>query len=424
MTRAGRLLVLAVAFLGWMFAGVEMSIFVPATRPAIEDFLRHETSLDARSLAVLADEWLSLYLMAFFLGAALGGALLGWLGDRFGRVRALGLSILCYSIVTGLSYLATGPWQLLWLRFIACLGIGGLWPAAVALVTEAWPAVSRPALAGLIGAAANVGFLLLGVIMIQHPVTPDSWRWVLLLGASPALLGVFVLLAVPESPAWLEGRWRSAGLTAASPLREVFRPPLLRLTIIGICLGTVPLLGGWASGQRVVAWAGQVDANLKAAAQTFQATGAVIGSLAGGWFASRVGPRTSYFAISLGSLALSLGLFFFLEPGGGAFLPAVFALGLVSTSFYGWLPWFLPGLFPTPVRATGVGVSFNWGRILSAAAVAASTPLSGVFGGDVALMAGTLSLVYALGAGLAFLIPEAGVPGSPANRPSGWPRDP
>jgi hypothetical protein len=405
MTKAGRLLVLAAAFLGWMFAGVEMSIFVPATRPAIEDFLRAE-ALPLERLAVLADQWLSLYLTAFLLGAAVGGALFGWIGDRFGRVRALGLSILCYSIVTGLSYFVSGPWQLLALRFVASLGIGGLWPAAVALVMEAWPAVSRPALAGLIGAAANVGFLLLGIIMIEHPVTADSWRWVLLLGGSPVLLGAFVLLAVPESPAWLAGQGERAAGSPASPLAEVFRPPLLRRTILGICLGTIPLLGGWASAQRVVPWAGQVDASLKAAAQTFQASGAVVGSLAAGWFASRLGPRRSYFAISVGSLAISLGLFFLLRPGGPGFLAAVFALGLVSTSFYGWLPWFLPGLFPTSVRATGAGVSFNSGRIVSAAAVVASTPLSHAFGGDAALMAGTLSLVYALGAGLAFLIPE------------------
>ncbi|MBI4604999.1 MAG: MFS transporter [Planctomycetes bacterium] len=411
MSRCGRLVVLAAAFLGWMFAGVEMAIFVPATRPAIEDFLRAAPApIAAERLAVLADQWLSRYLTAFLLGAALGGALFGWLADRCGRVRALGLSIFCYSVVTGLSYLVTGPWQLLVLRFIACIGIGGLWPAAVALVAEAWPAVSRPTLAGLIGASANVGFLLLGLIMLRHPVTAESWRWVLLLGASPALLGVLVLLAVPESPGWLAARAALKTASRPSVLAAVFREPLLRRTLLGICLGTVPLLGGWASGQRLVPWAGEIDAGLKAGTQTALASGAVIGSLAGGWVASRLGPRTSYFAISLGSLGLSLGIFFGLQPGAPGFLEASFALGLVSTSFYGWLPWFLPSLFPTPVRATGAGVSFNWGRILSAAAMAASMPLSEVFRGDVALMAGTLSLVYVLGAALAFVIPRGEPP--------------
>jgi MFS family permease len=418
MTRRGRLAVLGAAFLGWMFAGVEMSILVPATRPAIHDFLGAEGATGvmdpaaARRLEVRADQWLSAYLAAFLLGAALGGALFGWLADRAGRVRALGLSILCYSLFTGASYFAAGPWELLALRFVACLGIGGLWPAAVALVTEAWPAVSRPVLAGLIGAAANVGFLIVGLIMLGHPVTADSWRWVLLLGACPAVLGVLVFFLIPESPGWLAVRGNPAATGAATPLAEVFRPPLRRLTWIGIALGTIPLLGGWASGQRLVPWAGQVEESFKGATQTVWAIGAVLGSLAGGWVASRLGARASYFLISLGSLALSVFIFFFLRPGAAGFLPMVFTLGLVSTAFFGWLPWFLPELFPTRVRATGTGVAFNWGRVVSAAAVLSSAPLSELFAGDAARMAGTLSCVYGLGMVLAFLIPRTGPTGT------------
>lgn len=411
-TRKGRYLVLAAAFLGWMFAGVEMSLMIPATRPAIQDFLASTISATQQSqyVEVSADKWLSWYITAFLLGAALGGAVFGWIGDRAGRVKAMGLSILCYSVITGFSYFVTGPWQLLVLRFLAAMGIGGMWPTGVSLVSEAWSDVSRPVLAGLIGASANVGFLILGIVMLYHPITRDSWRWVFLLGGTPAILGVLAFFVVPESPRWLAGRSEADKVAKPSPIAEVFRPPLLRLTLLGICLGTIPLLGGWASGQRLIPWAGQTGEkealpHLKAATQILWATGAVLGSLAGGWLASRIGRRLSYFLVSLGSLSISIYVFWFLTPLDGKFLPAAFALGLVSTIFFGWLPYFLPELFPTRVRATGAGVSFNFGRILAAVAVLSSTSLSDLFGGNIAKMGGTTCLVYAVGLALAFLIP-------------------
>ena len=92
--------------------------------------------------------------------------LFGWLGDRIGRVRAMSLSVLTYAVFTGLCGLAQTPIQLGILRFIASLGMGGEWALGVALVMEVWPNKSRAFMAGLIGAAANVGYMLVGVIGI------------------------------------------------------------------------------------------------------------------------------------------------------------------------------------------------------------------------------------------------------------------
>src|SRR5262249_45545466 len=147
--------------------------------------------------------WFAWYLCVFLLGAAAGGLVFGRLGDRHGRVRAMGLSILCFSVFTGASWLVGTPEQLLVLRFLASLGIGGMWPSGVALVSEAWPEGSRPTVAGLIGTAANVGILLMAVLGDWLQVTPDSWRRAMLIGGAPALLGLLVLRLVPESPRWL-----------------------------------------------------------------------------------------------------------------------------------------------------------------------------------------------------------------------------
>jgi MFS family permease len=294
------------------------------------------------------------------------------------------------------------------MRFLACLGIGGMWPCGVALVMEARPETSRAFLAGWMGAAANVGFLVLGLVMLKYPITADSWRWVLLLGGTPVLLGLFVFAAVPESPRWLA---QEVHIRSAARLREAFQPPLLRWTVLGIALGTIPLLGGWASGQRLIPWAGQVgDAqnlpHLKATVQTAWALGAVLGSLAGGWFARELGNRGSYFVISLLSLALSGYIFLMLTPTSPEFLPAAFALGLISTAFFGWLPYFLPTLFPTRIRATGTGVAYNFGRIFSAVALMSSTTLSEAFQGDLARMGAVTSIIYAAGLVVVWFIPH------------------
>lgn len=404
---------LAAVLAGWMCAGIEMALMVPTTRPAIQSFEgAHATGIDVR-----ADQWLSWFVAAFLLGAAAGGLVFGWLGDRAGRVRAMGASILCYALITGLGYFVQTPEQLLVLRFVACLGIGGMWPTGVALVREAWPGLSRPMAAGLIGASANVGFLILGIVMIYHPIARDSWRWVMLLGASPAFLGLLVWFGLAESPEWLEQRSAQASdiAPADASLATVFRPPLLRFTFLGILLGTVPLLGGWASVQRLVPWAGQVSEHeglpdLKATTQIVLACGAVLGSLLGGWAASAVGRRLSYGLMSGGSLGLSIYVFLNSSPADRLFPWAVFALGFISTMFYGWLPYFLPELFPTRVRATGIGVSYNFGRILSAAALLSSTALSSWFGGNVASMGACTSLIYAGGLVLALAIPGESTP--------------
>ncbi len=413
LSRAARSAVLAATFLGWMGAGMEMSLLVPATRPAIQEFLAAGPSslpadMASRQLATSADQWLSWFIAAFLLGAAVGGLLFGWLGDRIGRTRAMGWSIVCYSLITGLSYLVTTPGQLLVLRFLACLGIGGMWPCGVALLMESVPGLSRAFLAGWIGTSANVGFVVLGVLMLWFPITRESWRWVFLLGTTPVALGVLVLAALPESPQWLaDVRTRNRRTTDES----VFRPPHLRRTLLGILLGTVPLLGGWASGQRLVPWAAQVAetagrTDLVAQVQIVFASGAVAGSLLGGWFASWLGCRWSYLTISLGSLLLSLTIFLGNDPLQPTFLPLAFALGLVSTSFFGWLPYYLPMLFPVSVRAAGTGVAFNFGRIFSALALVSSTGLSAWFAGDVGRMGAATSVVYAVGIIAAWWIPE------------------
>ncbi|MCA9248487.1 MAG: MFS transporter [Planctomycetales bacterium] len=158
--RRGRVVVLVASFLGWMFAGWEMALLPLSARAATIGLL---PQVDAFEIDQLVAQWFARYIAAFLFGAALGGLVFGWYGDHAGRTRAMGISVLWYSIFTGLTYAVESPLQLVVLRFVACMGIGGMWPAGVSLVSEAWPNVARPTLAGLIGTAANVGMALLGI---------------------------------------------------------------------------------------------------------------------------------------------------------------------------------------------------------------------------------------------------------------------
>jgi MFS family permease len=426
--------VLAAAFAGWMFAGLQISLFVLVARPAMRDLLPSANEADI-------GDWFAWFQCSFLLGAASGGWLFGWLGDRIGRKNSLAASILCYSLVTAVCVFVHDPYVLVALRFIACLGVGGAWPNAVSLSVEALPTMSKALLAGLMGAAANVGFVLLGVIAYYFTVGPDSWRWTLWVGASPAILGFAVLLWLPESPRWLAGRNTQSDQPKAQPMREILRPPLLSRTIIGICLGAVPVIGTSANANWLIPWADQVanqrgnaanalnvqpsalpgdrpqsdreyapasaaaepaaptaDPRRKAAlTQITRSGGAIIGSLLGGWIASLLGRRITYFMISLISLATSSYIFNVLDPLDPRFTLFTFLLGFVGVTYFGWLPLYLPELFPTRVRSTGTGVTFNSGRILAAASVLGAGGLMQWFDGDYARVGTFTGLIYAVG---------------------------
>lgn len=408
LTLGGRVAVLTAAFLGWFGAGVQMGLFPMIGRSALRDLLFDGRPDLSKAEDAVVGVWFAWLTCAFLLGGAVGGLLFGRLGDRVGRVRAMAGSIACYSLFTAACWFAGSPTALLVLRFLTSLGIGGMWPCGVALVSEAWPTASRPFVAGVIGAAANVGILGIALVGGQLGITPGTWRDAVLFASSPVLLAVAVLAVVPESPRWLS----EGGGRRGKPIGEVFRPPLLSRTLVGILLGTIPLLGAWSSNKWMIPWA-EAEGASAARTQAVWAAGAVIGSAFGGYLADLLGRRTTYFVVSVLTVGVNLIIYRFLDPNSVQFLPAVFALGVIGTVFFGWLPLYLPELFPTRVRATGAGVTFNFGRFASAVGVLTAGWLMSVFAGDYARVGEVMGYVYGLGAVVIWFAPDPSKEGVP-----------
>jgi MFS family permease len=253
----GKWMALIAALLGWMFDGFEMGMFPLVGHNALAELLGSEAGATSATNA-----WFGVIMAVFLVGAATGGVLFGWLGDRIGRVWAMSLSIFTYAIFTGLCGFATEAWHIAVLRFIASLGMGGEWALGVALVTELWPDKSRAMLAGLIGAAANVGFLLVGLLSlvllnfiqgvgsllqgagmdeatVDSLLSGDGWRLLMIAGALPALLIFFIRLFVPESHKWEAER--SRGATSHWATRDLLGVLIGALSALAVIIAWSPL---------------------------------------------------------------------------------------------------------------------------------------------------------------------------------------
>jgi hypothetical protein len=394
-------LTLAAALLGWAFDGFEMGVFPIVARPALREMLgQHVPEETVR-------QWNAILSAALLFGAAAGGWLFGWLGDRVGRVRAMIFSVMTYAVLTGLCATASTATQLAAMRFLAALGMGGEWALGVALVMETWPARSRPVLAGLIGAAGNLGYTVVAALALI--ITPEGhWRWLLVVCTLPALLTFALRMFVPESEAW------QAAASSGPPttLADVFAPALRRRAAIGAAAGAVALLATWGAVQFTQLWAGQMTAGNPSLheragsyVQIVSASAATVGAFLAPVLLQNVSRRIGYAVLCVIALAASEWLFMGHGTFDRSFLAAVAATGVATASFYGWLPLYLPELFPTRVRAAGQGFCYNAGRSLAAVGVLLTTFRIDV-AGRYPEAAARVCLIYVAGIVLALALPD------------------
>ncbi len=351
------------AWLGWFFDGLDLHLYTLVATVFVAQLL----SRDAPASEAEVDLYSSIIQAAFLLGWALGGAFFGVIGDRLGRSRTLVLTILTYALFTGLSFFAQTWWQLMIFRFLAALGIGGEWAVGASLLSETWPKKWRPWIAAVLQCAVNCGILVaIGSVFLLKQVPNYEPRWVFLIGVLPAFVTLWIRKEVPETAEWSAEK----DLRSAPSMAALFSPGIRRTTLIASALCAISLTGHWC----FMFWQQRHIGKLVGAADRedgilfalfFVIAASLLGNFASGWAAQRFGYRKALAAF-FGAYFIIMALTFSCPWSLGATYAFYAGIGFCQGVF-GLFTMALPPLFPTLLRTTGAGFSYNIGRVFAAA---------------------------------------------------------
>ncbi|MBC8066368.1 MAG: MFS transporter [Chlorobia bacterium] len=367
--------ILFVAWLGWVFDIFDSAIFNLTKGEMIKEMMGAE-AYKAHGTVVEGN-----IQGFFFAGWALGGLLFGILADRWGRTRTLTLTILIYSVFTGLTVFCQEPWHVGVARFITALGIGGEWAAGAALVAEVMPERTRVAAAALLQSAAAIGPALTSVALIS--LSHKGWQAMYLLGIVPALICVGIRFFVKEPEATSSPQARSK-----TPLADIWSDPKWRRNVlIAMVIGAVVVTGAgtvsfWGPNLMDAANQGLPTAlakERKGYATLISHIGTLAGVLLVPWLCQRFGRKRT------------IGAFFLLAPlaallvvnVGSSYQTLLWTLPIYSFFAIGIsaaLVLYFPELFPTRMRATGAGMAYNVGRVFSIVIPMVSGALIAQFG--------------------------------------------
>ena len=341
------------------------------------------------------------------LASAIGGLAFGFLADRVGRTRALMASILVYSVASGACGLSQTIVQLAICRFILGLGMGGEWTTGAALIAETWPAEHRAKALGLMQSTWAIGEMIAaGVVALVLPTL--GWRAVFFVGVLPALIVFWIRRDVPESEIWQ--RRQAASSTPAGSLRVLWRKDLRRNGLVATAMNACGMFGYWGLFTWIPAYlslpvteGGRGLSLMKTTTWlVVMGLGKWLGYALFGFFADAVGRRRSYVAYLVVAAALVPLYGITREPAWLLVLGPLVAF--FGTGFFSGFSAIASELFPTEVRATAMGLSYNVGRGLSAAAPAVVGLIATRAGFGAAFL--VLAAAFLAGALLALLLPE------------------
>jgi len=394
--------VFAGASLAWLFDCLDSQLFNLARDGAMEDLL-----VDKSRATVLAPYTTSVFL----LGWAVGGLIFGALGDRFGRAKILTITILLYSVSTGLNAMATSFVDFCVFRFISGLGVGGVFGLAVALVADSVEDRARAPALGLLQSLSTwgnvaAGFIGMGIGAAAAarwlPSGLKPWQALFLVGALPALMCVFIMRRLKEPEKWVRARAEGAkrGLKFGSYAVLLRHPRWRRHAWFGLIACTSGIVGLWGIGNfhpKIVGAiieqelaARHLSAEAMAAQKAFWRSWGLLLQNAGGFFgmlalaklAQTRGRRIAFALALLLSFLSTVLVFRFMRHTSQMYwmLPA---MGFGQLSVFGVFAVYLPELFPTSLRSTGTSFCYNVGRILAATAPFTISRITERLGGDV-----------------------------------------
>jgi MFS family permease len=381
---------LIAAQLGWMLDATDFLLFNFAL-------------LSIRTEFGLTNQEVTLPVMAALIASAIGGIAFGRIADRIGRVRAMVISILVYSVATAGMATAQNLWQLIAWRVLVGLGMGGEWSCGSVLVAETWPAKHRAKAMGIMQSGWAIGALIaaaLSALVLER----FGWRVLFLIGAAPAILAFFVRRTVEEPQIWRER-------TETARWSEIFAPQYRRSVILATLLASSVLLAFWGVTTWLPAFLATPIRDGGAGLTMTKSSlwlivlqlGAFAGYISFGWIADRIGRRPAFTLFMIMATAV-VPLFAFGARSTITLLVIGPLVGYFAHGYFSLFGAMLAELFPTRIRASAQGFCYNTGRLASAFAPYAIGAAATKYGLGFSIAAD--AAFFAIGAMLIWLLPE------------------
>ncbi len=376
---------LVAASLGWLLDSFDVMLYalvLPAMLP--------DLGMSRNAAGVIAS--------ATLLASAGGGVFFGFIADRYGRTRALMASVLVYSVFTAASGFAQNVGQLAVCRVLLGFGMGGEWASGAALVSETWPARHRGKALGFMQSAWAIGY---GAAAVVTGLVLPRWGWraVFWIGILPALFTLWVRRHVREPAMWREAR--ASGEAARGRLADIFRPGIRRLTFAVTTMNAFTLFAWWGFNLWLPAYlsfpvaSGGIGLSTQVMASFVFAMqiGMWFGYVTFGFVSDAVGRKRAYVTYLIAAAAL-IAIYVSIRTPVGLLVLGPF-VAFFATGYFSGFGAVTAEIYPTPVRATAQGFTYNMGRIASAAAPFAVSSLAATHGFGVALLTSSAALVLA-----------------------------
>jgi len=351
---------LLAASLGWMLDSMDILLY-----SMVLAYMMRDLGMGEGTAGLMA---------SLTLGAsALGGIGFGVLADRLGRARALMGSILCYSVFTAACGLAQNLWQLALFRILLGLGMGGEWACGAALVAETWPSRHRGKALGVMQSSWAIGYGLaaaLTALMLPR----FGWRAVFFAGIVPALITLWIRRSVPEPEIWLKSREQLQSPSVVAQLGDLWRSDHRRHLVVATVANAGTMFAWWGLFTWIPAFLSLPPERGGAGLDILKTStwiimmqaGMWLGYVSFGYISDRIGRKTSYVAYILIAAAL-------VPIYGNTHHPTALLLigplvGFFGTGYFSGFGAITAEIFPTAVRASAQGLTYNLGRGVSAAA--------------------------------------------------------
>jgi MFS family permease len=384
---------LMAGMLGWMLDAFDVMLFA-----LVLPYVTADLGLTKAEGGVLGSVML--------VAAAVGGVGFGWIADRFGRTRGLMLSVALYSVFTFACGFATNLWQFVIFRIFLGLGMGGVWTSGAALVSESWPSHSRGKALGFMQSGWAIGYA--AAVLVSGFVQPRfGWRAVFFIGILPAFFTLWVQRRVKEPAIWTAA---SRSTAPSGGFLSIFKSGIGGLTVVLTLMNTCTLFAWWGFNLWLPSYlkspASQGGADLTSAATTgylfVMQAGMWVGYITYGVISDRIGRKTAYVMYLLSAAVLLAVYVTVRNPT--LLLVLGPCVAFAATGYFSGFGAVTAEIYPTSIRATAQGFTYNIGRLASAAAPYLVGTLADTRGFGQALL--VCSAAFALAAVFWIWIPE------------------